>query len=242
MELKKKKILKLKKMNNPTAIFLREDVDWNIEPEIITEENTKTKTFFIKSPTAIQVDKKNKNGRVYKRYIVENELNKRYIPIYVRQGRAWGELGHPDSHRIIEQNISHRFTDIFSTDSNYYGIKAKIHNTPNGNIVKALLEDKEGRLGISTRAIGSVQNEGGINYVQEDFHLITAGDIVVDPSAQEAFITGLLENHQKYYSLIEGEIVEYIVNEVKNNYKSNYSIEQKRRILVNGFKNLFMVK
>lgn len=222
----------------PTAIFLREDIVWDVESEII-EEESKNKSFFIKSLNAIQVDKKNKNQRVYKKQIVENELNKRYIPEYVQQGRAWGELGHPDSHRIIEQNISHRFVDVFPYNMNYFGVKAKIFETPNGKIVKALLEDKEGKLGISTRAIGTVKNENGINYVQEDFHLITAGDIVVDPSAQLAFVSGLMENHQKYYMLVENEIVEIIKNNIEKEYKLNLSIEEKRKLLINNFKCLF---
>jgi len=222
----------------PTAIFLREETNWEVETEIIIEESTKQKTFYIKSPTAIQVDIKNKNGRIYKRSIVESELNKRYIPDYVRQGRAWGELGHPNSHMIIEQNISHRFTDIFHSNNNYFGVKAKIFETPNGKIVKTLLEDKEGKLGISTRAIGTVKNENGINYVQEDFHLITAGDIVVDPSAQMAFVSGLMENHNKYYMLVENEIVEIVQKNVHENYKTNMSIENRRKLLINNFKYL----
>lgn len=219
---------------NPTAILLREEIIWDVE--LLSE--SKDNNFFIKSENAIQVDKENKNHRVYKKAIVEAELQNRYIPEYVKQGRAWGELGHPDSHRIIEQNISHRFTEIWNTTPNYYGVKAKIYDTPNGKIVKSLLEDKEGRLGISTRAIGTVRNENGINFVQNDFHMITAGDIVVDPSAQMAFVTGLMENHNKYYMLVENEIVEVIKNDIHNNYKINMPIEEKRNLLINGFRHL----
>lgn len=225
-------------MNNPTAIFIREDVNWEVEPEIVLDESTKQKTFFIKSPTAIQCDLKNKNGRIYRRQIVEAELFNRYIPNFVNDGRAWGELGHPDSHRIIEQNISHRFTEIFPYNNNYFGVKAKIYETPNGKIVKALLEDKEGKLGISTRAIGSVKSENNINYVQEDFHLITAGDIVVDPSAQKAFVSGITENHNKYYMLVEDEIVEVVKENVNKNYKTTMSIEEKQKLFINNFKYL----
>ena len=86
--------------------------------------------------------------------------------------------------------VSHIITKIWQ-EGNYFKARAKILDTPCGRIVKAMI--KEGcQLGVSSRALGSVTMKNGTNYVGDDFHLITAGDIVFEPSAQAAFPVGII--------------------------------------------------
>jgi hypothetical protein len=139
----------------------------------------------------LQSEVKNKNGRMYPRHILEKEVN-RYNTDYVNKNRAFGELGHPDSPTINLDRVSHMITSLRADGNNFIG-KAKILDTPNGKIVKSLL-DGGASLGVSTRGVGSLRAHNGYQLVQDDFHLATAADIVADPSAPEAFVRGIMEN------------------------------------------------
>jgi hypothetical protein len=116
----------------------------------------------------------------------------RYNTDYVNKNRAFGELGHPDSPAINLDRVSHMITSLRPDGNNIMG-KAKILDTPNGKIVKSLL-DGGASLGVSTRGVGSLKPHNGYQLVQDDFHLATAADIVADPSAPDAFVRGIMEN------------------------------------------------
>ena len=79
-----------------------------------------------------------------------------------------------------------------------------------GKIVKSLI--KEGaRLGVSTRGMGSLKQKNGYNEVQPDF-MLSAVDIVADPSAPNAFVNGIMEGKEWIWDngiLIERQIEEY---------------------------------
>ena len=77
--------------------------------------------------------------------------------------------------------------------------RAKILSTPNGQIVRNLIDDGA-KLGVSSRGLGSLEQKGGAQYVKDDFQLATAGDIVADPSAPEAFVNGIMEGTEWVYS------------------------------------------
>lgn len=139
----------------------------------------------------MQSEKKNKNGRVYPYHILNKEVD-RYNNDYVKKNRAFGELGHPDSPTINLDRVSHMITQLYPDGNNFIG-KAKILDTPNGRIVKSLL-DGGASLGVSTRGVGSLRPANGYQLVQDDFHLATAADIVADPSAPEAFVQGIMES------------------------------------------------
>lgn len=170
--------------------LLREE-NFNTKPEVIEEENG-FKNHFL-SGVFMQAETVNKNNRIYSRPILEREV-KRYGQI-IEQKRAssMGELGHPDSPTINLDKVSHRFTDMHFEGNNIVG-KAHILDTPNGRIVKSLI-DEGVILGMSSRGLGSVKNEGNVNHVQEDFHLATI-DIVADPSAPDAFVNGIREGKE----------------------------------------------
>jgi hypothetical protein len=159
-----------------------------------------TKSYFIEG-IIMQGDIKNRNGRVYPKEVLMKEMN-RYNKNYVEAKRAYGELGHPAGPTINLDRVSHMFTELRQDGSNVVG-RAKVMDTPMGKIVKNLI-DEGANLGISSRGMGSVkQNRNGIMEVQSDFMLATAGDIVADPSAPDAFVQGIMEGVDWVYDVAE---------------------------------------
>lgn len=139
----------------------------------------------------LQADIKNRNGRMYSSDIMENEVN-RYLKESVAAKRAFGELGHPSGPQINLDRVSHIITELRRDGSNWIG-KARLTETPMGNIARGLIESGA-QLGVSSRGMGSLKlNREGINEVQNDFRLATAADIVADPSAPDAFVNGIME-------------------------------------------------
>lgn len=148
------------------------------------------KNLYIEGPF-LQSEIKNRNGRVYPRSVMEREVN-RYSDQFVSKGRAMGELGHPDGPSINLDRVSHIIESLKQDGTNWVG-RARITDTPMGNIARGLIESGA-QLGVSSRGMGSLKlNREGINEVQDDFHLATAADIVADPSAPDAFVNGIME-------------------------------------------------
>ena len=178
--------------------------------EYISESNGKD--LYIEG-VFLQADLKNRNGRLYPGAIMEKEV-KRYTKEYIDKKRAFGELGHPEGPTINLERVSHMITSLKKSGdnpSNYIG-RAKVSDTPHGNIVKNLI--KEGaQLGVSSRGMGSLKaNKKGIQEVQGDFYLATAADIVADPSAPDAFVNGVMEGREWIWAngvIQEREIAEY---------------------------------
>ena len=134
---------------------------------------------------------KNRNGRMYPVETLAKEVE-RYNEAYVKSGRALGELGHPEGPQINLDRVSHLITNLRQEGTNFIG-RAKIMDTPFGNIAKGLVSEGV-KLGVSSRGMGSLKlNKEGINEVQNDFYLATAADIVADPSAPDAFVNGIME-------------------------------------------------
>lgn len=164
---------------------LVEDVKYLVE-----DKGNGKKDYYIEG-IFLQGDIKNRNGRVYKSDTLAKEL-KRYNEEYVKQNRAFGELGHPSGPTINLERVSHLIKSIDQDGSNFIG-RAKIMDTPYGNIVKNLMSEGA-RLGVSSRGMGTLkQNNEGVMEVQDDFFLATAADIVADPSAPDAFVRGIME-------------------------------------------------
>jgi hypothetical protein len=167
------------------------------EVQIITEE--KDKNLYIEG-IFLQSEVANRNKRIYPKPIMEREVQ-RYIKEYVDAKRAFGELGHPEGPTINLDRVSHIITSLREDGSNYIG-RAKILETPMGNIAKNLIQGGA-KLGVSSRGLGSLKiNSDGINEVQDDFFLATAADIVADPSAPDAFVQGIMEN--KEWMFVDG--------------------------------------
>lgn len=147
------------------------------------------KNLYIEGPF-LQFDVQNRNGRLYEKAIMMKEVA-RYIKELVDTKRAYGELGHPSGPNINLERVSHRIVSLTESGSNFVG-KARITDTPYGNIAKGIIESG-GSLGVSSRGLGNLEERNGIKYVMDDFKLATAGDIVADPSAQCAFVNGIME-------------------------------------------------
>ena len=167
--------------------LIREEIE-NVE--VIVEERGGKKNLYIEG-VFLQGDIKNRNGRMYPSNTLGREVA-RYNEAFVNKGRALGELGHPDGPTVNLDRVSHKITSLRQEGSNFIG-RAKVLNTPMGNIAKNLL-DEGVKLGVSSRGVGSVNmNNEGVNVVGEDFMLATAADIVADPSAPDAFVDGIME-------------------------------------------------
>ena len=141
----------------------------------------------------MQADIKNRNGRVYPQEILAKEVSK-YNKNFIKENRAFGELGHPDGPTVNLERVSHMITDLHPDGKNFIG-EAKIMDTPMGKIVKNLM-DEGAKLGVSSRGMGSLDQRNGANYVRDDFYLATAADIVADPSAPNAFVEGIMEGKE----------------------------------------------
>ena len=137
----------------------------------------------------MQTEKENKNGRMYRKNIMEKAL-KDYWSL-IQEKRSLGELGHPPNPQINLNNVSHLITNLKFEGNDVIG-RAKILDTPMGKIAKNFIEEGV-RLGVSSRGLGSLKEVNGINEVQDDFYLATV-DIVADPSAPEAFVQGIMES------------------------------------------------
>lgn len=166
----------------------------NEDLQFIVEENAETgkKSLYIEG-VFLQSNLQNRNGRVYPREIMEKEVN-RYMQEQVATKRAYGELGHPDGPNINLDRVSHMITSLREDGDNWIG-KAKILDTPMGNIASSLIKEGAG-LGVSSRGLGSLKEKNGVNVVQDDFMLATAADIVADPSAPDAYVQGIMENRE----------------------------------------------
>ena len=158
----------------------------------------------------LQADIKNRNGRVYPMQVLEKEVAK-YNRNFIREKRAYGELGHPEGPTVNLERVSHLTTSLVPDGKNFIG-EAKIMETPMGKIVKSLM-DEGCKLGVSSRGMGSLQQKGGTNYVKDDFYLATAADIVADPSAPNAFVEGIMEGKEWVWN--HGALVEAHVAELK---------------------------
>lgn len=219
---------------------LTEEVQY-IREDILDEEGNKQgRNYFIEG-IIMQGDIKNRNGRVYPKETLVRET-KRYNEAYVSKKRAFGELGHPSGPTINLDRVSHMFTDLREEGSNIVG-RAKIMDTPMGKIVKNII-DEGGQLGISSRGMGSLkQSKDGIMEVQGDFMLATAGDIVADPSAPDAFVKGVMEGVEWIYDIASGtwqaaNTFDQIEEEIKETVKiSQKDLEAKAGKLFEKFIN-----
>jgi hypothetical protein len=198
--------------------------------ELLEEEN-KPKQYFIEG-IFMQSERKNKNGRIYPLDVLEKEVD-RYVREYVEPKRAFGELGHPDGPTVNLDRASHMIHTLKKEGKNFIG-RAKILDTPNGKIVKNLI-DEGAKLGVSSRGMGTLKPESKAQIVQSDFYLATAADIVADPSAPNAFVEGIMEGREWIWD--GGLLREQDVERARNNIRSASSKELEE-VKLTEFKNL----
>ena len=191
-----------------------EEVEFICEAKEGSDKSYKIRGIFM------QADIKNRNGRVYPMEILQNEV-KKYNKNFIKEKRAFGELGHPDGPTVNLERVSHMITSLTPDGKNFIG-EAKIMGTPMGEIVKNLM-DEGAKLGVSSRGMGSLDQKGGASYVRDDFYLATAADIVADPSAPNAFVEGIMEGKEWVWNngaLLEAELV---------GLKQKFDVKEKQR-------------
>ena len=192
-----------------------------VQPIIVEAKDGKKTEHFIEG-VFLQGAITNRNGRRYPTHVLDKEVS-RYNEEFIKTSRAYGELGHPDGPTINLERVSHMIKSLTKEGNDYIG-RAKILDTPYGKIVKSLI-DEGAQLGVSSRGMGTLkQTSEGINEVQDDFLLATAGDIVADPSAPNAFVNGVMEGVDWIYdaasrSWRSQEIIENIKKQGQTNFK-----------------------
>lgn len=204
--------------------------------EMLVEGEGAARKHYIKG-LFLEFDSPNRNKRIY-RSEHHDPAVKEYIQEKVKAGSAWGELDHPDGPVVSLQKVSHRLTEMWKDGTNWHG-KAIITNTPMGNTVKGLLES-EGTLGVSSRGMGNLkQLEEGILEVQKGFKILTAGDIVSDPSAHGALVKGIMENVEYFYDENSGSWLAEQADKIKKEVKkmSINEIEEKKVLIFQNFLN-----
>ena len=187
----------------------------------VTEAKESGKKDYFIEGIFMQGNIQNRNGRMYPISILQKEAE-RYMKETVKENRAYGELGHPQSPSINLDRVSHMIKELRQDGNNFYG-RAKIMDTPMGNIVKNLM-DEGASLGVSTRGMGSIkENKQGFMEVQDDFHLATAADIVADPSAPDAFVRGIMEGVEWVWDngLLKAQKLEEMKRTIKRTSSKN---------------------
>ncbi len=145
----------------------------------------------------LQGDICNRNGRMYPMQTLAREVN-RYNENFICKGRALGELGHPDGPTVNLDRVSHKIVSLEQSGQNIRG-KAQLLETPMGKIARSLINEGV-CLGVSSRGVGSLRmTSEGHKIVGEDFMLATAADLVADPSAPDAFVSGIMEGVEWIY-------------------------------------------
>jgi hypothetical protein len=197
--------------------------------EFLTEDVGGKKQYFIEG-IFLQSEIENKNGRIYPKNILQKEVD-RYIKESINTNRAVGELSHNQlSVHPDPKLISHKIISLKEDGNNFVG-KALVLDTPNGKIVKALMEGGV-KFGVSSKGLGTLSERNGKKYVSEDYKLSTAADVVFDPSAPDAYITAIMES-------AEYDINEYgVIYEVQSNIRNAKTKTQLEEAKLNAFKNI----
>jgi len=202
--------------------------------QFITEGKGKGKKLYIEG-VFLQGGIKNRNGRMYPVDILERECN-RYTKTFVNQGRALGELGHPEGPTVNLDRVSHKITSLVREGNNFRG-KAQLLSTPMGKIASSLIGEGV-KLGVSSRGVGSLRESNGCKMVGEDFQLATAADIVADPSAPDAFVNGIMEGKEWVWEggTLREELAERTEKRI-NTLVTQKRLEEKKLSLFQDFLN-----
>ena len=194
--------------------------------KLLTEKREDGKKDYYLEGIFMQAEKTNRNGRQYSLPVLSNEV-KRYNENFVQKNRSMGELGHPEGPTVNLERVSHLIKELRVDGNDIYG-KAKLLDTPMGNIAKNLVNEGA-KLGVSSRGMGSLKkNKEGVNEVQDDFTLATV-DIVSDPSAPDAFVNGIMEGKEWVWN--NGLLKPRVIEEMKTRIEKTPSRNLQEEIL-----------
>lgn len=199
--------------------------------EVFEEEDETGKNLFLEG-IFLQSETKNRNNRIYPQEILEREV-KRYNKNYIKEDRAFGELGHPDGPTINLERVSHMITSLRKSGTDWIGKAKVMRTTPNGKIVEGLLNEGA-KLGVSSRGMGSLQEQpNGTKMVKDDYFLATAADIVADPSAPGCFVNGIMEGREWVWN--NGGLHESEVSAIKDDIEKSYGTKDKEAQMLKSF-------
>ena len=163
----------------------------NISPSQLNENVSKENGNLVVEGILATCEVKNGNGRYYSRELWQRELDK-YKEL-IKERRSLGELDHPESSVVNLKNVSHLVTDYNWDGDNVMG-KIEILPTPSGNILKELIKNGV-TVGVSSRGMGSLEQNGSVMEVQDDFELL-CWDFVSTPSNPGSFMGVLQEGKE----------------------------------------------
>lgn len=194
--------------------LIQEDIN---EVQFLEEGEADKKNMYIKG-VFLQADIKNRNGRIYPPPVLEREVNA-YTEKYIKTHKALGELSHPNTPTINLDKVSHMVTEVHRDGNNWIG-KAKVLSTPNGILLRGLIND--GYVpGVSSRGLGSLKEDSklGAKIVQDDYRLMVMIDVVHDPSAPDAIVQGIMENREWIFDAATGEWQAQLVEDLQKELK-----------------------
>lgn len=160
-------------------------------------------------------ERENNNKRKYPYSVLEREVKN--VDEQMKNKSLWGELSHPSGPEINPDRIAILVEALEWRGNDLYG-RAKVLDTPMGKIAGTLI--KEGKIGISSRGLGTVNETG---YVNEDYKLIT-WDLVTNPSNNPSWVNGIYEG--KEWDLTSFQSKDIVTNdktikEAKEYYKKH---------------------
>jgi hypothetical protein len=199
----------------------------------ILQEKTETgkKRLYIEG-TFLVANKVNKNNRMYEMDNLRSKVNG-YINEFVKNDNALGELNHPQNASINLDRVSHKIISLEEDGESFKGKALVLENLPCGAILKNLIEEGV-KVGVSSRALGSLkQTNEGHNIVQDDLYIVTAADVVHNPSAS-VFVQGIMEGKEFWFDQAKGTIIETNVEQLHEQLKK-YTSKQ----IEDGALNLF---
>lgn len=148
---------------------------------------------FIVSAVFQKYDIKNANGRIYPEAILKREVQK-YIEQRVPK-LSYGSLDHPNSSSLSGHDVTHRILNLEWKGRTLIG--EMILNVTEGfrkygvcstsGDLAAQLIVNGGMIGVSSRAVGSVEERFGSLIVGDDLELVS-WDVVLEPSTPNAYI------------------------------------------------------
>lgn len=200
-------------------------------------------------------NKKNQNGRIYPKEILMREVDK--LSESISNNSCYGEAGHPiDRAETLPERIAIMVEDLSWKNDDVYGKAKVMRKTPHGSVIAGVIEEN-GRLGISSRGLGTVNEE--TNEVNEDFRLLTY-DSVTSPSNYGSWVDGILEgvefNLPDTSKQISYEDVKKVMNEnkivgdldplkiqemIKEGYSAEMIVDMSKKAMEEHYKKIWQV-
>jgi hypothetical protein len=208
------------------AFLMTEDRFQGISSDVVLDESSNTKKFYIKG-VFLQAEQQNRNGRIYDGAILEREVD-RYTREHINKNNSLGELNHRDSPSVDPERACHFIKELKRVGNDWYG-KSLVTSEGLGKIVKGLITDGV-QLGVSSRGLGTLREENGVKYVNEDYYMSTI-DVVSDPSAPAAWVNGIYEG-KEFYLGDDQQFVEKVKKHIdREAKKTGFSLVEEKVVL-----------